>query len=109
MNGILNLIPPENKIETEQDLIDSLVKSAGYFLQWDVFAFVYFDPVSQKFKTLKVVNNTSLKYIGEDLDVEINGTLVGKSIATGIPVRIDETGSEGFKRFTKSEDLTAHF
>ncbi len=106
LNGILNLIPPGNKIETEEDLVDSLLKAAGYFLQWDVFSFVYFEPVSKIFKTLKVVNNTSLKYIGEDLDVEINGTLVGKSIVTGIPVRIDETSGEGFKRFSKSEDLS---
>ena len=106
LNGILNLIQPDVKIETEQDLINSLLNTVGYLLQWDVFVFVYFEPVTQKFKTLKVVNNTSLKYIGENLDVEMNGTLIGKSIVSGTPVRIDETSGSTFKRFTKSEDLS---
>ena len=93
LNGLLNLINPEQKIESEQELVEFTSKVLEYLLNWDAAAFVYYSPVEKKFQTIKVFNNTSLKYIGEGLDIEINGTLVGKSIATGMPVKIDNISS----------------
>jgi len=106
LNGLLNIINPEQKIDNEQELVDSLQNVLGYLLNWDASAFVYYKPVEKKFQTIKVYNNTSLKYIGEGLDIEINGTLVGKSIATGMPVKIDNISSGDYKRYAKSEDVS---
>jgi diguanylate cyclase (GGDEF)-like protein len=106
LNGLLNFIDPDNKMETEEDLIKGLNQSLEYLLSWDAFAFVYYMPVDKKFKTIKVNNKTSLKYIGEGLEVDIAGTLVGKSIATGMPVKIDDTSVSKYKRYTKSEDIS---
>ena len=106
LNGLLNFISTDNKMETEEDLISGLQQSLEYILSWDACAFVYFKPIEKKFQTIKVFNKTSLKYIGEGLDIEINGTLIGKSIATGMPVKIDDTSTGGYKRYTKSEDIT---
>jgi len=36
----------------------------------------------------------------------LNGTLVGKSIVTGIPVKIDDTSTGNYKRFARSEDVS---
>lgn len=106
LNGLLNFIDPNDKIDTEEDLVKGLQQSLEYLLSWDACSFVYFKPVEKKFQTIKVFNKTSLKYIGEGLDIEIAGTLVGKSIATGMPVKIDDTSSGGYKRYTKSEDIS---
>jgi diguanylate cyclase (GGDEF)-like protein len=106
LNGLLNFIDPDNKMETEEDLIKGLNQSLEYLLSWDACAFVYYMPVEKKFKTIKVNNKTSLKYIGEGLDIDIAGTLVGKSIATGMPVKIDDTSVSKYKRYTKSEDIS---
>jgi len=106
LNGLLNIINPEQKIDNEQELVDSLQNVLGYLLNWDASAFVYYRPLEKKFQTIKVYNNTSLKYIGEGLDIEINGTLVGKSIATGMPVKIDNISSGDYKRYAKSEDVS---
>jgi diguanylate cyclase (GGDEF)-like protein len=106
LNGLLNFIDPDNKMETEEDLIKGLNQSLEYLLSWDACAFVYYMPVEKKFKTLKVNNKTSLKYIGEGLEIDIAGTLVGKSIATGMPVKIDDTSVSKYKRYTKSEDIS---
>jgi diguanylate cyclase (GGDEF)-like protein len=106
LNGLLNFIDPDNKMETEEDLIKGLNQSLEYLLNWDACAFVYYMPVEKKFKTIKVNNKTSLKYIGEGLDIDIAGTLVGKSIATGMPVKIDDTSVSKYKRYTKSEDIS---
>ena len=106
LNGLLNFINPDIKMETEEDLTKGLNQSLEYLLSWDACAFVYYMPVEKKFRTIKVNNKTSLKYIGEGLEIDIAGTLVGKSIATGMPVKIDDTSVSKYKRYTKSEDIS---
>jgi diguanylate cyclase (GGDEF)-like protein len=106
LKALLNLIGPDNKLENEDELIRTLHESVSLLIPWEAFAFVFFDPLEKQFKTVKVVNNTSLKYIGENLVIDISGTLVGKSIVTGIPVKIDDTSSGEYKRFSKIEDVS---
>ncbi len=106
LKGLLSLIGPGSKFENDSDLISTIHNSVGFLLGWDAFAFVYFYPVDQKFKTVKIINNTSLKYIGESLEIDLNGTLVGKSIITGIPVKIDDTSGDQYTRYSKAEDVS---
>ncbi len=106
LKALLNLIGPDNKLENEEELIKTLHESVSLLIPWDAFAFVFYDPIEKQFKTIKIVNNTSLKYIGENLVVDISGTLVGKSIITGIPVKIDDTSNGEYKRFSKVEDVS---
>jgi diguanylate cyclase (GGDEF)-like protein len=106
LKGLLNLIGPESKFDSDSDLINTIYSSVGFLLNWDAFAFVYYYPLEQKFRTVKIINNTSLKYIGESLDIDLNGTLVGKSIITGIPVKIDDTSGDQYKRYSKAEDVS---
>ncbi len=104
--GILNLIKPDQKIESIDDLTNSIEESVNLLIPWDAFVFVFFHPVEQKFKSIKICNKTSLKYIGENLEVDLNGTLVGKSIVTGMSVKIDDTSANEFVRFSKVEDVS---
>ncbi|MGE5353860.1 MAG: GAF domain-containing protein [Acidobacteriota bacterium] len=106
LNGLLGLLNEDKFFNNEEELFHSLEGALKNLLQWDAFTFVFFKPMEQKFKSAKIVNNTSLKYIGENLEVELNGTLVGKSIVNGMPVKIDDTSSSGFIRFSKSEDVS---
>jgi diguanylate cyclase (GGDEF)-like protein len=106
LKGILSLINSEHKFENEQDLSSALQNSVRFLVLWDAFAFVYYKPVEQKFKTQKIINNTSLKYVGEGLDVDLSGTLVGKTISTGIPVKIDDTSLAQSVRFSNVEDVS---
>jgi diguanylate cyclase (GGDEF)-like protein len=106
LKGLLNLIDPNKKLESEEDLIAAIQNTVEYLLNWDAFAFVYYRPIEQKFKTEKIINNTSLKYVGHNLEIELSGTLVGKSIVTGVPVKIDDTSSGEYVRFAKVEDVS---
>jgi diguanylate cyclase (GGDEF)-like protein len=106
LKGILGLINPEKTFNTEEDLITAVQNAVHQLIFWDAFAFVYYLPLEQKFKTIRIVNNTSLKYVGHNLDVELNGTLVGKSIITGMPVKIDDTSANVYKRFAQVEDVS---
>ena len=106
LKGLTNLINPEKKFENEEDLIQAIQNTVGFLINWDAFAFVYYQPLEQKFKTIKIINNTSLKYIGHNLEIELNGTLVGKSIITGVPIKIDDTSTGDYIRFAKVEDVS---
>ena len=106
LNGLLGLLNEDKFFSNEEELYRSLEASIKNLLHWDAFTFVFYKPMEQKFKSAKIINNTSLKYIGENLEVELNGTLVGKSIVNGMPVKIDDTSASGFIRFSKSEDVS---
>ncbi len=106
LKGLLNLIGPETDFDTEDNLLASMQNALSELIEWDALVFVYFKPVEQKFEILKVVNRTSLKYVGKGLQIDLTGTLVGKAILSGIPVKIDDTAADNYKRFSKSEDLT---
>lgn len=106
LKGLLNLIGPETNFDTEEGVLSSMQTALSELIEWDAFVFVYFKPVEQKFEAVKVTNKTSLKYIGQGLQIDLSGTLVGKAILSGIPVKIDDTAADNYKRFSKSEDLT---
>lgn len=40
------------------------------------------------------------------MQIDLSGTLVGKAILSGIPVKIDDTATDNYKRYSKNEDLT---
>lgn len=106
LRALLNLIGPEADFESEEGLFNAIQTSLKDLIEWDVFTFVYYKPVEKRFEVVKVVNNTTLKYIGQGLQVDLSSTIVGKAITTGLPVKIDEMSSENYKRFIKNEDLT---
>jgi diguanylate cyclase (GGDEF)-like protein len=106
LKGILKFIGPENNYEDEQELLKMIHTAAESMVSWDAFSFVYYNPVDKNFLIKKVVNNTSLKYIGESLEIELRGTLTGKSIRTGLPVKIDDTSVGNYVRYSRAEDLS---
>lgn len=106
LKALLEIVAADKKFENESELYATIENSVKKLINWDVFTFVYYEPSEQKFKTSKIFNNTSLKYIGENLDIEISGTLVGKAIISGIPVKVDNTSVDTTPRFIKNEDIT---
>lgn len=106
LKALLNLIGPESDFESEEGVFNAIQSSLKDLIEWDVFSFVYFKPVEKRFEVVKVVNNTTLKYIGQGLQVDLSSTIVGKAVATSLAVKIDEMNSGNYKRFTRNEDLT---
>lgn len=106
LNGILNFLSQNEGFDNEMDLFQALENSVRELIAWDAFTFVYYQPGEQKFRTAKVLNKTTLKYIGENLDVDINSTLVGRAILSGIPVKIDDVSQKSYRRYSSSEDIS---
>lgn len=106
LEGLLKILGPDSEFENEKELINALPETLKAMIKWDAFVFIYFDPLEKLFKIEKVENTTALKYVGVDLQIDLNGTLVGKSIVTGIPVKIDDTSSGNYRRYSRSEDVS---
>jgi transcriptional regulator with GAF, ATPase, and Fis domain len=66
LKSILQLIGSHIKLESEEDLAASIQNSFVQLIHCDAFTFIYYEPIEKKFKTIKVVNNTSLKYVGQN-------------------------------------------
>lgn len=106
LKAILDLLTTDKKFENESELYSTIEEAVKNLIEWDVFTFVYFNPTDQKFKTSKISNKTSLKYAGENLEIELPSSLVGKAIISGVPVKVDDTSLEKSNRFAKTEDVT---
>lgn len=107
LNALLNIISAENKFETESDLFQAIETAANSLINWDIFTFVFYNFQEQKFYVAKVHNKTSsLKYVGENLLIDLQGTIVGEAIMKGLPVKIDDLSKVDKPRFSKNENLT---
>lgn len=106
LNSLLQMISNNVKSDAEEDLAAFVHKAFTSLIQWDAFSFIYFEPIEKKFKTVKVINNTSLKYVGQNLEVELSGTLVGKCITSGMTIKVDDTSIGEIKRFTKNDNVS---
>lgn len=105
LKSILNILSSDKKFDSESELQNTFAGSLANLIEWDAFAFVYYDPERKNFRTTKVINNTKLKYIGENLVVDLNKTLVGNAVVSGTPIKIDDISIKEFKRFSQSEDI----
>ncbi|MDP4116293.1 MAG: diguanylate cyclase, partial [Bacteroidota bacterium] len=106
LNSLLQIVTPDRKYDTDEDISMSIKNAVSSLIPFDVFTFIYFDPVSQKFKTEYVENKTSLKYVGKSLEIDLDLSVTGKSIKTGMPIKIDDTSANPLTRFAKVEDIT---
>ena len=106
LNTLLNMLSHDKKIESESDLHRTIENAVQGLMDWDSFTFVSYYPSEQKFKTSKIINKTSLKYVGENLEIDLAGTLVGRAILSATPVKIDDTSISEIPRFSKNEDVS---
>jgi diguanylate cyclase (GGDEF)-like protein len=105
LDTLLTILKTDKKFDNDKDILETIDSTIKNLIHYDAFSFVYFEPTRQKFIINKVDNKTSLKYIGENLEVELEGTLVGKAVLSGMPVNIEDTVSNQFVRFVKNEDV----
>ncbi|MCX7797997.1 MAG: diguanylate cyclase [Melioribacter sp.] len=106
LKALLGILGQDKKFETESDIFSALDNSVKDLIDWDVFTFVSYNPNEQKFKTSRIINKTSLKYVGENLEIDLTNTLVGKAILSFTPVKIDDTSAIEVPRFSKNEDVS---
>ena len=108
LKTLVDIFSYDRKYESESELFQAIETAVHGLIDWDVFTLVTYEPNGHKFKTAKIVNKTSLKYIGHGLEIDLTGTLVGRAILSTTPVKIDDTSNTEIPpRFSKNEDF--HF
>lgn len=104
LETLLNILKTDKKFDNDEDIQHTIETSIKNLIYFDAFAFVYFKPKEQKFIITQVENKTSsIKYVGENLEVSLDGTLVGKAILSGVPVNIEDTSANKYVRYHKNE------
>ena len=106
LKSLLEIVSADQKFETDAQLFSMIESSVKRLISWDIFTFVLYDPIEKYFKTAKIINNTSLKYIGENKEIDLSGTLLGRAVVSGVAVKINDTTIETLPRFSKDEDIT---
>ncbi|MEW6194546.1 MAG: sensor domain-containing diguanylate cyclase [Bacteroidota bacterium] len=106
LQALIGVLSYDKKFESEAELYSALDNAVKELIDWDAFTFVSYFPTEGKFKTVRIINKTSLKYVGENLEVDLSGTIVGKAILSATPVKIDDTSVTEYPRFSKNEDVS---
>lgn len=107
LKTLIDIFSFDKKFADENELITSIEIAVKGLIDWDVFTFIIYNDEEKKFITSKIINNTSLKYIGSGLEIDLNNTLVGKAITSSKPIKIDDTSQENIlPRFSKSEQIS---
>lgn len=105
LNLLLNILKTDRKFDSNEDIKEVIDFSMKNLIHWDAFSFVYFEPSEQKFIITKTENKSELEYLKEGDEVELEETLVGKAVVSGVPVNIDDLEKSKFIRFKKDESV----
>ena len=106
LDALLGILRNDNIFVSSKELYKSIEDAVQELIEWDAFAFVMYDPKEKKFKISNVTKKRPLKYVGENMEIDLESSLVGKSILSGKPVSIGKTPSDSFIRYNKSEDVS---
>lgn len=105
LNGLLSIISNENIYKSEADFYDSIVKSLNLCVNYDAFAFVEYDYIKKRYFVSKTFVNGAIPYIAEQSIIDVNESLVGKCIQTGLPVKLNDASIERNVKFFVGESI----
>lgn len=106
LEGLIDFITPLSNVRSDFEALDVIEENINQLFHWDAFVLCLYQPEAQKFQTVKVINKTALKFIGENLTVELKGTIAAKSIISGNYVIYNDTTDLPLKRFSPQEDIS---
>lgn len=103
LDALLELIGSSTRELSEKRLIQSFIVLLDKFLEWDVLGIVLYDSEAKNYILKKLVNRTSIDYMGESLPVDTTeDTLIGTSLKRGNSIRIDDSGVNKYFLFRKN-------
>lgn len=104
LDWLIEFLAPLNTLRKNEEIINLIDKHADTLLPWKAFSLVLYDPEQKKFYTEIVKNTTGLRYIGEGHEIDMKGTVVGKTILLGKPQLHGDTSSLNLKRYSGKEE-----
>jgi len=102
-DALLELIGNSTREYDDRKLIQNFIVVLDKFLEWDVLGIVLYDAGAKTYILKKVVNRTSIDYMGEGLPVDISlETLIGNAIRSGNSVKIDDSSYNKYFLYRKN-------
>ncbi len=102
-DAIIELIGNSSQEFDEKKLIQKIIVVLDKLLPWDVLGVVLYDNAAKSYILKKLVNRTSVDYMGENLSVDISpDTLIGYSFEKNKSIRIDDSGIDKYFLFRKN-------
>jgi diguanylate cyclase (GGDEF)-like protein len=106
LNALLKSVSLQRNFTNTKELGNYISTVIEGMVDWDFFTFILFDVTDKKYKISKVVNKKeSLKYVGENLEIDENNSLVGKVLRHGEEVYSPNMAEEKLSRFASIEDI----
>lgn len=103
LDAILELVGNNTTPSDERRLIQSIIVVLDKFLEWDVLGVVLYDNDAKSYILKKLVNRTSIDYMGENLPVDISPeTLIGYSFERKQSLRVDDASINKYFPFRKN-------
>jgi len=91
-----------------QSIYDSLLREISKILSWNFLTIVTKDKNDNVWKLQNVLNNTTQRYAETARTIEIQNSLVGKSLQANRSIIINSLSEQNLIRFYKDESLSPH-
>ncbi|MCR4417668.1 MAG: GAF domain-containing protein [Ignavibacteria bacterium] len=102
LDALLELIGNSTRDFDERKIVQNFIVVLDKFLEWDVLGIVLYDYGAKTYILKKVINRTSIDYMGEGLPVDVSlETLIGNAIRSGNSVKIDDSSYNKYFLYRK--------
>ncbi len=107
LKALLKSVSLQRNFKNVKELGNYISTVVDGMVEWDFFTFIMFDVSEKKYKISNVaIKNGSLKYVGENLEIDEKNSIVGKVLKTGDHVYVPDISAVDAPRFSSSEDIT---
>lgn len=104
-NSLLTVLEPLTKFVSFEEFLSFCEKNIFNTISWDAYIFVAHDDLTKQYFTYRVHNRSAVRYIGQNFEVAMHGTLVGKAITDKSIINVDNTGEKQVLRYSNKEEL----
>lgn len=103
LDALLELIGNSTKDFDDKKLLQNFIVVLDKFVEWDVLAIILYEASAKNYILKKVINRTSVDYMGEGLPVDTSlDTLIGNAIRSGNSVKIDDASYNKYFLYRKN-------
>ncbi|HYM35052.1 MAG TPA: sensor domain-containing diguanylate cyclase, partial [Steroidobacteraceae bacterium] len=95
--------PPREAGQTGEYILRALSEAAGELIEWEWFSTIAFDDAQRTWGILHLQAKASESYIAPRTQIDLTESIVGKSLQSGMSIRIDELNRASI-RFNVYED-----
>ncbi len=108
LKALLKAVSLQRNFKNIKELGNYISAVVEGMVDWDFFTFIIYDLKEKKYKISNVsIKKESLKYVGENLEIDEKNSIVGKILKSGEHVYVPDLSVSQAPRFSSSEDISS--